>query len=282
MSRRNNDYRSFYELIILIITIIGVVIKFLIEVNKHGLWKECIFSVSSVFLLNYGLHQLWMQETIPFKVFGWSCLISFIAFCVYWSGLFNNSPYGQFSKGSLKQNSASWSEQAWWWSLDGWQFEQEVAKLFIIQGFRATVTKGSGDGGVDIIIKKDGYRGIIQCKHHRNPVPPEPIRALWGCKDDFGADEVILIASSGITQAGADFVSNKPNFRVLTLYDIIRMSYLTQQGEPQLAQVKESNEEPKVLSNEQNVMPPATQQPLQQNAQIFEQKRPKYGRNIDI
>ena len=228
---RKSDYRSFYELVILIVTVIGITIKFLIEVNKRGLWKECILSVGGVFLLNYGLYQLWMQDTIAFKVFGWSCLISFIAFCVYWSGLFNNSPYGQFSKRSLKQNSASWSEQTWWWNLDGWQFEQEVAKLFILQGYKATVTRGSGDGGVDIIIERDGYRGIIQCKHYRNPVPPEPIRALWGCKDDFGADEVILVASSGITQAGADFVSNKPNFKVLNLDDIIRMSQQAQYTE---------------------------------------------------
>ena len=65
---------------------------------------------------------------------------------------------------------------------------------------------------------------IVQCKHYRNPVPPEPIRALWGCKDDFGANEVILVASSGITQSGADFISNKPNFKVLNLDDIIGLS----------------------------------------------------------
>lgn len=221
---RKSDYRSFYELIILIITVVGIGIKFLIEVNKRGLWKECILSVSGVAVLNYVLYQLWMQNTLPFKVLGWGCFISFVAFCIYWGKLFDNSPYGQFSKSSLKQNSASWSEQAWWWNLDGWQFEQEVAKLFILQGYKATVTKGSGDGGVDIILKKDGYTAIVQCKHYQNPVPPEPIRALWGCKDDFGADEVILIASSGITQTGADFVSNKPNFKVLNLDDIIRMS----------------------------------------------------------
>lgn len=225
MSRRN-DYRSFYELIFLIITVIGIVIKFLIEVNKRGLWKECILSVGGVYGLNYILYDMSNKNTIPFSVFGWSCLISFIVFCVYWGGLFNNSPYGQFSKNSLKQNSSSWSEQSWWWSLDGWQFEQEVAKLFILQGYKATVTKGSGDGGVDIILKKDGYTAIAQCKHHQNPVPPEPIRALWGCKDDFNADEVILVASSGITQAGADFISNKPNFKVLNLDDIIRMSQM--------------------------------------------------------
>lgn len=158
-------------------------------------------------------------------------IVKCIAFFVEWiiNKIKSNSPYGQFSKGSLKQNSSSWSQQAWWWSLDGWQFEQEVAKLFILQGYKATVTKGSCDGGVDIILKKDGYTAIVQCKHYQNPVPPEPIRALWGCKDDFGADKVILVASSGISQAGADFISNKPNFKVLNLDDIIRMSQMPEQ-----------------------------------------------------
>lgn len=221
---RRSDYRSFYELIVLLITIIGIGIKFLIEVHKRGLWKECILSVGIFCILNYTLYQLWMQNTLPFKVFGWSCLISFTAFCVYWGGLFNNSPYGQFSKVSIKQNSDNWSEQAWWWSLDGYQFEQEVAKLFILQGYRATVTKGSGDGGVDIILKKDGYKAIVQCKHHQSPLSPEPVRALWGLKDDYNADEVIMVASSGLTSASADFVQNKPAYKVLNLDDIIRMS----------------------------------------------------------
>ena len=59
----------------------------------------------------------------------------------------------------------------------------------------------------------------------------EPIRALWGCKDDFNADEVILVASSGITDMGARFVQNKPNFKVLNLDDIIIMGNKAQQRE---------------------------------------------------
>ena len=94
-------------------------------------------------------------------------------------------------------------------------------------GKPTTVTKGSGDGGVDIILKKENYKAIVQCKHHHNPLSPEPVRALWGIKDDWGADEVIMVASSGLTSASAEFVRNKPNYKVLNLDDIIRMS---QQG----------------------------------------------------
>lgn len=221
---RKPDYKDFYNLVTVFIALIAGTTKFLIEVNKHGLWKECILSIGFVGGFNYFLYYLGDTKVLPFSVFWWSCLISFIAFCVYWSHLFNGSPYGQFSQNQLKRNSSYWAEQSWWWNLDGWQFEQEVAKIFILNGYKATVTKGSGDGGVDIILEQEGYRAIVQCKHYRNPVPPEPIRALWGCREDFQANEGILVASSGITQSGADFISNKPNFRVLNLDDIIIMS----------------------------------------------------------
>lgn len=223
--------RDIIAFITAIIAVITVIIKFLCEVNRHGLWKECILSVGFVLGFNYLLYYLGDIKILPFSVFGWSCLICFILFCVYWNHLFNNSYARQFSPNQLKRNSGYWAEQSWWWTLDGWQFEQEVAKIFILNGYKATVTKGSGDGGVDIIVEKEGYRGIIQCKHYKNPVPPEPIRALWGCKDDFNADEVILVASSGITDMGARFVQNKPNFKVLNLDDIIIMGNNAQQRE---------------------------------------------------
>ena len=243
-----------------IIAVITVIIKFLCEVNRHGLWKECILSVGVVLGFNYLLYYLGDAKILPFSVFGWSCLICIIVFCVYWNHLFNNSYARQFSPNQLKRNSGYWTEQSWWWTLDGWQFEQEVAKIFILNGYKATVTKGSGDGGVDIVVEKEGYRGIIQCKHYRNPVPPEPIRALWGCKDDFGADEVILVASSGITQSGADFVSNKPNFVVLNLDDVINMANKVQQSE---------------LYNTNRLM----QQPVNKQPS---NKRTSIGRRIDI
>jgi len=225
MSKRYNsgDYRSFYQMIILIITAIGIAIKFLIEVNKRGLWKECGISVGIFAGVNYVVYLI-SEAVKNSDYFLLSLLITFIAFCVYWSFLFNDSVYSQFSKFEIRKNSAYWQQSQWWWTLDGWQFEEEVAKIFITQGYKATVTKGSGDGGVDIILKRGDYTAIVQCKHYQNPVPPEPIRALWGCKDDFNADEVILVASSGITDSGARFVANKPNFKVLNLSDIIEMS----------------------------------------------------------
>ena len=225
-----NTEKTILELIIFCIGILTCLTKFFIEVNKHSLWKECVISISVFGSIIYSSYLLYSNNVFAFDGFILGIISSFIVFCIYWKKLFNKSPYKQFSQKQIKINSEYWDQLSWWWKLDGWQFEEEVAKIFILNGYHAIVTKGSGDGGVDIILKKDGYKAIVQCKHYKNPVPPEPIRALWGCKDDFEADEVILVASSGITQSGADFTSNKPNFIVLTLEDIIIMGNTANQN----------------------------------------------------
>lgn len=219
MSRRG-DYRSFYLLVkMAITTIIAVVFfafRFLKEVHRLNLWKELALSSLIAFLylaIVSGVSQS-SEEIAEFLV-----LAGLIYFCYWWNGKFNYA--------DTRINSSNWKEQAWWWTLDGWQFEQEVARVFRSNGYKATVTKGSGDGGVDIILKKENYKAVVQCKLHHNPLSPEPVRALWGIKDDWGADEVIMVASSGLTSASAEFVRNKPNYKVLNLDDIIRMS---QQG----------------------------------------------------
>lgn len=112
----------------------------------------------------------------------------------------------------------------WWMSLSPWDFEKEIAELFREQGYNAKITRGSGDGGVDLFLTKNSINIIVQCKQYTNPVPPEPIRALWGVKDDFGADKVFLIATNGITAGGEKFIQNKPEFIVYTLDDIVEMS----------------------------------------------------------
>ena len=49
--------------------------------------------------------------------------------------------------------------------MDGLQFEHRCAELLRYRGFhKVTVTKGSGDQGVDILAQKNGVKFGIQCK----------------------------------------------------------------------------------------------------------------------
>lgn len=228
---RKGDYRTFYTLVkLLIVGAIGFITlsyRFLREVNRLRLWSECLKSLVLFFVINV----IAISTNIPEVISG--CLIvSVICFCWYW--------HKKFSYIDTRLNREFWQERAWWWTLDGWQFEQEVAKVFRACGYKATVTKGSGDGGVDIIITNESYKAIVQCKHYKNPVPPEPMRALWGCKDDFNANEVIMVASSGLTTASTKFIQNKPEFKVYNLDDIIIMAKQSETQDLYDLQVKRS------------------------------------------
>ena len=265
---RNNKANT--QLILLVTSAIVATVKFLIEVNKKGLWREFFISTPIFGGFWYVLHLLYSGKTISLSFFLIALLIAFIVYCIYWSGLFNKSPYQQFSRYEITKNKTSWAQQEWWWSLDGWQFEQEVAKIFISKGYNATVTRATGDGGVDIILEKDGFRSIVQCKHHNNPVGPNDARALWGCKDDFQADEVILIASSGITKGAADYINNKPNYTVYTLDDIIEMSqseqYINSYNHKE--EIEEYEEEPQEKSNADEYNEEIEEEPQEKNKEV--------------
>lgn len=55
-------------------------------------------------------------------------------------------------------------EQDWWYKLDPYQFEKEVAKWFERKGYKCKVTPKSGDGGKDIVVTKNGIASYVQCK----------------------------------------------------------------------------------------------------------------------
>ena len=86
-----------------------------------------------------------------------------------------------------------------WNSLDGFGFEREIAKLFRSTGYDATVTPATGDGGVDIVLIKDGEKIAVQCKHHAKPVGPNDIRALQGVVASRNYSKGIFISLNGYT-----------------------------------------------------------------------------------
>ena len=61
--------------------------------------------------------------------------------------------------------------------MDGLQFEHRCAELLRYRGFhKVTVTKGSGDQGIDILAQKNGLKYGIQCKYYSHPVGNKAIQ----------------------------------------------------------------------------------------------------------
>ena len=137
----------------------------------------------------------------------------------------------------LKQNVERWKDankkyeeylqqkkKSYWKSLSGYDFEKEIATLYNKLGYTATVTPGSGDGGIDIILNKDNLRIAVQCKHHSRPVGPEPVRALQGVVAAQGYDSGVFVSLKGFTTSVPHEVrKSKILIELLSLKDILKM-----------------------------------------------------------
>lgn len=214
--KRREDFQKFLTIIgIAILTVIFFCARnFTRDLTKFNMWKHGFLSIIILILTDIVVYYFCICNNC-FDRFLIAIICTFAIFCIYWH--FQLYPKNQM------YNSAIMKEKEYWSNLDGWEFEKAVAKAFSSIGYDAEVTKGSNDGGVDIILKKDGMKSIVQCKHYSNPVSIEPIRALWGCMNDFSANQAIFVATSGYTPGCYDFVRNKPNYRLLTLDDIAQM-----------------------------------------------------------
>lgn len=107
-------------------------------------------------------------------------------------------------------------------SLGGDEFEREVASLYTRLGYATSLTSGSGDGGIDIIMHKDGKTIIVQCKAHKKPAGPHVIRDLYGTLVNSKADAAILASLAGCTSGVREFIKDKP-ITLICEDDLIRM-----------------------------------------------------------
>ncbi len=196
----------------------SIIIHLRRTLDKYCQWRA--FSISlTIFCITGFFIGGFLHLILPFTVV-WFMIIYLVIFLCYW-----NKRLTKLKRLGRTKNSKSWNDMQFWYGLSGWRFEEEVADIFEKNGFSTYVTKGSCDGGVDIIMHKRGQKYIVQCKnYHGHYATPQELRALWGVKDDNEADFVVMVASDGISKAGYSYISNKPNFKILTLPDIIALS----------------------------------------------------------
>ncbi len=147
----------------------------------------------------------------------------------------------------------STEEYMQWATLTKREFELAVTKLFEKMGYKTGVTRYSIDGGIDITADKNGKKTYIECVHNLSkPVRADEVLALQGCKHYFGADDVILVASSG-TKGCKNIVesinrNSNNSFKVLKLEDIIKLA-------------KKYNFDFKDIQNVQNIQPQIFSEP---------------------
>jgi len=111
----------------------------------------------------------------------------------------------------------------YWTTIDPYKFESEIALLFQKNGFSASATKGSGDGGVDIELQIRSKKGVVQCKRQKTKVSPGVARDLYGTMIAGGYDFGFVVCPAGFSNQTFEFVKGK-KIRLIGLKRIVEMA----------------------------------------------------------
>lgn len=97
----------------------------------------------------------------------------------------------------------------WWKALSSYELEEAVASLFNRKGFQASVTKKSGDGGVDVIVRSSDKTLLIQCKGWESKVGVKPIREMAGVVQHHTEKNCvgIILSTNGFTSEAIKFAN---------------------------------------------------------------------------
>jgi restriction system protein len=109
-------------------------------------------------------------------------------------------------------------------SIDWFQFEQLVALVYRKQGYVVSRRGGANpDGGIDLVIEKDGTRTAIQCKHWKTwNVGVKTVREFLGALTDAGIQRGLFITLGGYT-GDAKRLADKHGIEVVNEVGLARM-----------------------------------------------------------
>lgn len=89
--------------------------------------------------------------------------------------------------------------------MNGHDFEYFCADLLRKNGFtEVSVTKGSGDQGVDILAIKDGIKYAIQCKNYASPLSNTPVQEINAGKTFYNCHVGVVMTNSVFTASSKD------------------------------------------------------------------------------
>jgi HJR/Mrr/RecB family endonuclease len=88
--------------------------------------------------------------------------------------------------------------------MSGPQFEVFVANLFRAMGYDAQVLGGSGDQGVDVLVKTDGKRIAVQCKNYSKAVGNKPVQEVYAGATYHQCSQAWVVAPAGYTKGAVE------------------------------------------------------------------------------
>lgn len=93
--------------------------------------------------------------------------------------------------------------------MEGHIFEFFCAEILEKNSFtNVSVTKGSGDQGIDILAFKDGVKYAIQCKNYSTSLGNSPIQEVFAGKTHYGCHVAVVMTNSTFTQGAKELAKS--------------------------------------------------------------------------
>ena len=89
--------------------------------------------------------------------------------------------------------------------MDGLEFESFCATLLKRNGFKnVSVTKGSGDQGIDVLATKDGIKYGIQCKCYSSEVGNKAVQEAFSGKTFYNRHVGVVLTNNYFTPSAKE------------------------------------------------------------------------------
>jgi hypothetical protein len=97
-----------------------------------------------------------------------------------------------------------------WYSLPAEELRDAVVELLVQQGWGVQRVPSELDTGVDLKIDRGERSAAVRCAAGSRPCGPSLVRELVTCRDDFGVEEVLLVAPACGTRQLEDSLRGRP------------------------------------------------------------------------
>jgi restriction system protein len=113
--------------------------------------------------------------------------------------------------------------------IDWFQFEKVIGAVYAKHGYEVEQRGGANpDGGIDLVLDKDGERTAVQCKQWKTwNLGVKPVREFLGAMTDAGIKKGIVVTLGGCT-GDAKLLADKHGIQIL---NEVALSHLVQSAE---------------------------------------------------
>lgn len=171
-------------------------------------WISVVLSVTAFFVLKFIVPAINFQSWVLKGIAGAAPTIAYFVAII----LLVPAPISYFNSSRKKKLLDKQKDIDSIKSLAWKQFEELIAEAYRRKSYSVVENYDIGpDGGIDLVLKKDGNMFLVQCKQWRSyKVDVRVVREMYGVMTAKHAAGVILITSGLFTQEAKNFAIDKP------------------------------------------------------------------------